>query len=199
MGLTFTPLHPVFAAECSGLDIGEPLSPEHASAIEEGMNRYAVLVFRRAAPLATAQQLAFTQALGELEPAYTTIYPDEGMRLDSRQLSDISNLGPGDRILPREDRKRLFALGNQMWHSDSSYKKIPARYSALCAHVIPPAGGETEFADMRAAWDTLPADWKARIRGLVCEHSRLYSKGALGVPFTAEEERAFAPVRQPLV
>jgi alpha-ketoglutarate-dependent 2,4-dichlorophenoxyacetate dioxygenase len=199
MSLAFTPLHPVFAAECSGIDIGEPLSADNAVAIEEGMDRYAVLVFRRGKPLTTAQQIAFTQALGELETAYTTIHSDEGRRLDSPRLSDISNLGPGDRILPREDRKRLFALGNQMWHSDSSYKKIPARYSALCAHVIPPVGGDTEFADMRAAWDALPSDWKERVRGLVCEHSRIYSKGALGVPFTEQEQRDFAPVPQPLV
>src|SRR5262245_15641724 len=187
MGLSFTPLHSVFVAECSGLDIGEPLSPELASAIEDAMDRYAVLVFRRSTPLTTAQQLAFTQSLGELEAAYTTIRAEEGMRLDSPRLSDISNLGPGDRILPREDRKRLFQLGNQLWHSDSSYKKIPARYSALCAHVIPPVGGDTEFADMRAAWDMLHPDLKARIRGLVCEHSRIYSKGALGFRFTEGE------------
>ncbi|HKA41028.1 MAG TPA: TauD/TfdA family dioxygenase [Burkholderiales bacterium] len=199
MGLTFSPLHPVFVAECSGVDIGEPLSREAAAAIEDAMDRYAVLVFRRGAPLTTAQQIAFTQALGELEPPYTTIHSDEGMRLDSPRLSDISNLGPGDRILPRDDRKRLFGLGNQMWHSDSSYKDIPARYSALCAHVIPPSGGDTEFADMRAAWDMLATDLKTKIKSLVCEHSRIYSKGALGVPFTEQEERAFAPVRQPLV
>jgi alpha-ketoglutarate-dependent taurine dioxygenase len=199
MGLDFTPLHPVFVAECSGLDIGEPLAPDHASAIEDAMDRYAVLVFRRGTPLTTAQQLAFTQSLGELEPPYTTIRAEEGMRLDSPRLSDISNLGPGDHILPREDRKRLFQLGNQLWHSDSSYKKIPARYSALCAHVIPPVGGDTEFADMRAAWDMLDPDLKARIKGLITEHSRIYSKGALGFHFTEHEERDFAPVRQPLV
>ena len=199
MAATFAPLHPVFVAECSGVDIGEPLSTKNAAAIQDGMDRYAVLVFRRGVPLTTAQQLAFTQALGELEPPYTQIRPEEGMRLDSPRLSDISNLGPGDRILPRDDRKRLFSLGNQMWHSDSSYKKVPARYSALNAHVIPPSGGDTEFADMRAAWDMLHPDVKAKVKGLVCEHSRIYSKGALGFRFTESEERDFAPVRQPLV
>ena len=199
MALTFAPLHPVFAAECSGADIGEPLSAENAAAIQDGMDRYAVLVFRRKRPLTTAQQLAFTQALGELEPPYTQIRAEEGMRLDSARLSDISNLGPGDRILPRDDRKRLFGLGNQLWHSDSSYKKVPARYSALNAHVIPPAGGDTEFADMRTAWDMLHPDLKAKVKGLVCEHSRIFSKGALGFRFTESEERDFAPVRQPLV
>lgn len=199
MGLTFTPLHPVFAAECSGVDIGQPMSPEIAAEIQRGMDRYAVLVFRRGTPLTTQQQIAFTQSLGELEPPYTTIRAEEGMRLDSARLSDISNLGPGDRILPRDDRKRLFGLGNQLWHSDSSYKAIPARYSALCAHVIPPEGGNTEFADMRAAWDMLDRKTQAKIRNLVTEHSRIFSKGALGFRFTEQEERDFAPVRQPLV
>jgi alpha-ketoglutarate-dependent 2,4-dichlorophenoxyacetate dioxygenase len=85
-----------------------------------------------------------------------------------------------------------------MWHSDSSYKKIPARYW-LNAHVIPPSGGDTEFADMRAAWDMLHPDLKAKVKGLVCEHSRIFSKGALGFRFTEKEEHDFAPVRQPLV
>jgi alpha-ketoglutarate-dependent 2,4-dichlorophenoxyacetate dioxygenase len=90
-------------------------------------------------------------------------------------------------------------IGNQLWHSDSSYKAIPARYSALCAHVIPPEGGETEFADMRAAWDTLEPGMKAKVRDLVTEHSRIFSKGTLGFTFTEQELRDFAPVRQPLV
>src|SRR4029077_17817407 len=119
--------------------------------------------------------------------------------LTNPALADISNLGPGDRLLGAEDRKRLFGLGNQLWHSDSSYKVIPARYSLLCAHVIPPEGGNTEFADMRAAYDTLNDKTKALIEDLVCEHSRIFSKGALGFPFTEQELRDFAPVQQRLV
>lgn len=200
MSLNFTPLHPVFAAECSGVDIGEPITPDTAAAIDDAMDRYAVLVFRRGTPLTTEQHLAFTKSLGELEPPYRKIQPEEGVRLDNPALSDISNLAPGDKILPRDDRKRLFAIiGNQLWHSDSSYKTIPAKYSALCAHVIPPEGGDTEFADMRAAWDTLEPRLKAKVRDLVTEHSRIFSKGALGFTFTEQELRDFAPVRQPLV
>jgi alpha-ketoglutarate-dependent 2,4-dichlorophenoxyacetate dioxygenase len=200
MSLAFTPLHPVFAAECSGVDIGEPITSRHAAAIQEAMDQYAVLVFRRATPLTTDQQLAFTRSLGELEPPYRKIHANEGARLDNPALSDISNLSPADKILPRDDRKRLFnIIGNQLWHSDSSYKSIPARYSALCAHVIPPEGGDTEFADMRAAWDTLEPRLKKKVKDLVCEHSRIFSKGALGFTFTDEELRDFAPVRQPLV
>lgn len=199
MGLTFTPLHPVFAAECSGVDIARPISPEIAAAIEEAMDRYAVLVFRRGTPLTTEQQIAFTKSLGELEPPYTKINANAGARLDNPALADQSNLGPDGKILPREDRKRLFTLGNRLWHSDSSYKNIPAKYSLLCAHVIPPEGGDTEFADMRAGWDMLDPSLKEEVRDLVVEHSRIFSKGVLGFPFTEEEVRAFAPVQQPLV
>ncbi len=198
-GLTFAPLHPVIAAECTGVDIGVPISPEIAAAIDDAMDRYAVLVFRRGTSLTTDQQIRFTKSLGELEGLYTKIQPEQGVRLDNPLLSDISNLAPGDKILPPEDRKRLFSMGNRLWHSDSSYKTIPAKYSALCAHVIPPVGGETEFADMRAAWDMLDADTKEKIKDLVTEHSRIFSKGTLGFQFTEKELRDFAPVRQPLV
>ncbi len=199
LGLTFTPLHPVFAAECHGVDIGEPISPTVAEAIHEGMDRYAVLVFRRGKALTAEQQLRFTRRLGELEGKYTQIKAESGTRLDTPLLSDISNLALDDAILPPEDRKRLFSLGNRLWHSDSSYKAIPASYSALCAHVIPPEGGDTEFADMRTAWDMLDAATQEKIKNLVAEHSRIFSKGALGFTFTEGELRDFAPVRQPLV
>jgi alpha-ketoglutarate-dependent 2,4-dichlorophenoxyacetate dioxygenase len=199
MSLVFLPLHPVFAAECSGIDIGSSTDAQEEAAIARAMDQYAVLVFRRATPLTSEQQLAFTRSLGELEPPYKKIDSGEGIRLDNPRLSDISNLGPGDKLLARDDRKRLFQLGNQLWHSDSSYKAIPARYSLLCAHVIPPAGGDTEFADMRAAWDMLDPAVQDKVKALLVEHSRIFSKGALGFRFTDEEERVFAPVRQPLV
>ena len=196
---TFTSLHPLFAAECTGVDIAAPLASDTVAAIEDAMDRYAVLVFRQGAPLTTEQQIAFTKNFGELEPPYTKINAEKGVRLDNPALADQSNLGPDGAILAREDRKRLFVLGNRLWHSDSSYKPIPAKYSLLCAHVIPPDGGDTEFADMRAAWDMLDPELKKEVRDLVVEHSRIYSKGVLGFPFTEQEVRDFAPVRQPLV
>src|SRR3954467_6038255 len=199
MAITFSPLHSTIGAECAGVEIARPLTPEETATIDEGMDRYAVLVFRREAPLSTEQQITFTRNFGELEPPYTQIQSSDGKRLDNPALADISNLGPGDRILDRDDRKRLFGLGNQLWHSDSSYKAIPARYSLLCAHVVPPEGGNTEFADMRAAYDGLDDKTKALIEDLVCEHSRIFSKGTLGFSFTEEEVRAFPPGRQRLV
>src|SRR3954452_19056429 len=199
MAITFSPLYSTIGAGCAGLEIARPLTPEETATIDEGMDRYAVLVFRRSNPLSAEQQIAFTRNFGELEPPYTQIQSPEGKRLGYPALSDISNLGPDYRILGRDDRKRLFGLGNQLWHSDSSYKAIPARYLLLCAHVVPPEGGNTEFADMRAAYDALDGKTKALIEDLVCEHSRIFSKGALGFSFTEEEVKAFAPVRQRLV
>jgi alpha-ketoglutarate-dependent 2,4-dichlorophenoxyacetate dioxygenase len=199
MSITFTPLHPVIGAECSGVDISQPLTPDQAEAIDAGMDRYAVLVFRQGAPLTTDEQLAFTRNFGELEAPYTQIQAAQGTRWNNPALSDISNVSPAGGLLDRDDRKRLSGLGNQMWHSDSSYKAVPARYSLLCAHVLPPEGGDTQFADMRAGYDMLDAKTKTRIEELICEHGRIFSKGALGIPFTEAELRAFAPVRQRLV
>lgn len=199
MSIRFTPLHSMIAAECSGIDIGAPLTRPEADALHAGMDQYAVLVFRRAQPLTTQQQLDFTAALGEMEKPFTKINSDVGARLDDYRLSDISNLSPENQILARDDRKRLHQLGNRLWHSDSSYKRIPARYSALSAHVIPPEGGNTEFADMRAAWDALDAAAQQKLIGLETEHSRIFSKGSMGVQYTEQEIRDFAPARQPLV
>jgi alpha-ketoglutarate-dependent 2,4-dichlorophenoxyacetate dioxygenase len=200
MAVTFKPLQPLFAAEVSGVDIGAPLSAEDRNAIDAGMDRYAVLVFRREAPLSNEAQLAFSRALGPLEDAaYKRIEANAGPRISDPNISDISNLNASSKLLERDDRRRLFMLGNRLWHSDSSYKRIPAKYSLLSAHVVPPEGGETEFADMRAAWDALSGWKKDQLRNLVCEHSRLYSKGALGFDFSEEERAAFVPVQQRLV
>ena len=199
VGLKFSPLHPVLAAECKGVDISAPISPEVADAIHDGMDQYGVLVFRQGKALTTEQQLRFTRSLGELEGLYTKIEAEAGARLETPLLSDISNLTPGNELLPAEDRKRQFQMGNRLWHSDSSYKKIPAKYSALCAHVIPPSGGETEFADMRAAWDMLDDVMKEKVKGLTAEHSRIFSKGTLGFQFTEKELHDFVPMPQPLV
>jgi alpha-ketoglutarate-dependent 2,4-dichlorophenoxyacetate dioxygenase len=199
MALSFVPKTPGFVAACHGVDISQPLSETNAAAIDAGMNAYGVLVFHQKTPLTTEQQIAFTKRFGDLEPLYRQIPAAGGTRLDNPALSDISNLSAAGSILARDDRKRLFFLGNQLWHSDSSYKVIPARYSLLNAHVIPPVGGDTQFADMRAAYDALDPIFKSRIEDLICEHSRVFSKGALGFSFTEEERRDFVPVRQRLV
>ena len=199
MAVAIRPLHAVFVGEVSGIDITAPLSRDEVAAIEAGMDRYAVLVFRDQ-KLADEQQIAFSRNFGAIEDARGgNITKPEDKRLQIG-MNDVSNLGRDGRPLARDSRQRLFNLGNMLWHSDSSFRPIPAKYSLLSARVVNPVGGNTEFADMRAAWDALDAPTRALVENLVCEHSLMYSRGSLGMLEYSEEERAmFRPVRQRLV
>jgi alpha-ketoglutarate-dependent 2,4-dichlorophenoxyacetate dioxygenase len=196
--LRITPLHPLFAARAEGLDLRHPLNAAEVAAITAAMDRYAVLVFP-GQHFEGDQQLAFGRHFGEVEDVPTLV--DQGRRrLADNRVNDISNLGVDGNILPADDRRRMFNLGNLLWHSDSSFKPVPAQYSMLHARVIPPEGGETEFADMRAAWDALPEKMKAEVRDLVCEHSLIFSRAQLGFDeFTPEEMARCTPVPQRLV
>jgi alpha-ketoglutarate-dependent 2,4-dichlorophenoxyacetate dioxygenase len=191
-------IHRTFAAEVKDIDLRRRLDAWDLAAIETGMDRYAVLVFHDQ-PLNDEEQLAFSRRLGTIEPTVNS----NVTRLEERRLniemSDISNLDKDNGLLARDDRRRAFALGNRLWHSDSSFKTIPAKYSLLSARVIPSTGGDTEFADMRAAYDALDDTTKAEIEDLIAEHSLIYSRGPLGFTFTPEELATFAPVRQRLV
>lgn len=198
MPLTLTPLHPLFVAEVSGLDLREPLPPGMAEEIHHAMDRYAVLVFRDQR-LDDDQQMDFGRALGKLEPTRGVVDAHKH-RLKHQEMNDISNLDTDGKLLAADDRRRMFALGNRLWHSDSSFKATPALYSMLHARVIPPEGGDTEFADMRAAWDALPVKDKAKVKDLTTWHSLIYSRAQLGfADYTEEEKKAFAPVPQRLV
>ena len=199
MPITMRQVGPCFAAEVEGIDITKPLSPEQVEAIHAGMDRYAVLVFH-GQHINDEQQLAFTRSLGEIEHAIgTSLRGAEEQRLPST-FADVSNLDKDNKVFKRDDRPRLFGLGNRLWHSDSSFKVIPAKYSLLHARSIPSKGGNTEFADMRAGYDTLDALTKAEVEELVCEHSQLYSRAILGfTDFTDEERERFKPVHQCLV
>jgi alpha-ketoglutarate-dependent 2,4-dichlorophenoxyacetate dioxygenase len=199
MRVSIRQIHPVFVGEVTGLDLTRPLSAEEVAAVEAGMDRYAVLVFHDQ-KLTDEQQMAFSRHFGALEDARGgNITKPEDRRLQVG-MNDVSNLGRDGAPLTRDSRQRLFNLGNMLWHSDSSFRPIPAKYSLLSARVVNPTGGNTEFADMRAAWDALDAATKAEIEDLVCEHSLMYSRGSLGMLDYSEEERAmFRPVRQRLV
>ena len=203
MSLSIKPVDPVsrpfFAGEVSGIDITRPLSREQAGAIEAGMDQYGVLVFR-GQHFNDETQLAFSRNFGDLETASGELAFGQKRRLQSVHVNDISNLDLENRVMEANDRKRLFSLGNRLWHSDSSFKEVPAKFSLLSARVVPSAGGNTEFADMRAAYDTLDAETKAACENLVCEHSQLYSRGILCfTDFTEEELPRFKPVLQRLV
>lgn len=192
------PARPGFAGIVTGIDLRDGVSPAAAAEIEAGMDRFAVLVFPGQA-IDDAQQLAFSRHFGPLETATGDIVQGAERRL-AMDVNDISNVDKDGRVLARDDRKRLFALGNMLWHSDSSFKATPAKFSLLSARVIPDHGGNTEFADMRAAWDALDDTTQALVRGLVCDHTQLHSRGTLGfTDFTAEERQRFAPVPQRLV
>ena len=203
MSLTIEPIDPVnrpfFAVRVSGCAIARPLSREDVAAIHAGMDRFGVLVFHDQ-PIDDEQQLAFSRSLGPLEQATGDIVSAPEQRRLSLDLNDISNLDKHNRILARDDRRRLFGLGNLLWHSDSSFKPVPAKYSILSARRIPPTGGNTEFADMRAAYDALDTATKREVHDLICLHSQLYSRSILGfTDFTDDEREKWAPVRQRLV
>ena len=160
------------------------------------MDRYAVCVFRDQ-KITDEQQMAFSLNFGALENARGgNITKPEDRRL-AVGMNDVSNLARDGRPLDRDSRQHLFNLGNLLWHSDSSFRPIPAKYSLLSARVVNPVGGNTEFADMRAAYDALDADTKAQIEDLICEHSLIHSRAQLGfTELSAAERAAFAPVRQ---
>ena len=199
MSISIVPIDRCFAGEVSGVDLRRPLSAKTVAAIDSGMGEYAVLVFR-GQDINDEEQLEFSRALGPIESSIG----GNITRLDQRRLgtdiADVSNLDQNQNIYARDDRRRLFNLGNRLWHSDSSFRAIPAKYSLLSARSIPADGPNTEYADMRAAYDTLDDKIKAEVEGLICEHSLMYSRGQLGfTDFTEEEQQTFAPVRQVLV
>lgn len=189
---------PFFAGEVSGIDLTRPLSAAEVAAVHAGMDRFGVLVFHDQ-KIDDDQQLAFSRALGPLEQATGDIAAPQDRRV-GMDLSDISNLDKNSQLLARDDRRRLFGLGNQLWHSDSSFKDVPAKYSLLSARKIPPTDGNTEFADMRAAYDALDDATKREVADLICSHSQIFSRGILGfTDFTGDERVKWAPVRQRLV
>ena len=197
--LSIRQIHPVFVGEVTGVDLKQPLTGEEIAAIEAGMDRYAVLVLP-GQNITDDQQMEFTKNFGNIELARGgNITKDNELRLKQGMI-DVSNLDKEGKPLALDDRRRMFNLGNRLWHSDSSFRAIPAKYSILSARTVASQGGNTEFADMRAAYDTLDDATRAIIADLVCEHSLIYSRGSMGFTELTEEERAFMkPVRQRLV
>src|SRR5215831_12833556 len=165
MAVQLTPLHPTLGAELRGVDLTCPVMPEVFAEIDTAFSRYGVLVFPEQ-PVTDEQQLVFSELFGPLE--VNPNYAGAKMRLRP-DVADISNLDADGRVLARDDRRNLFNLGNQLWHTDSSFKRVPAKCSLLSARELPSSGGETEFADLRAVWDALPETRKGQLDGLVVE------------------------------
>jgi alpha-ketoglutarate-dependent 2,4-dichlorophenoxyacetate dioxygenase len=199
MTITVEPAHPVFVGRVTGVDLRRPVDDATFAAIEAAIDRHGVLIFP-GQRLEDAQQVAFTSRFGPLEGAAKSVLKGTKPRLEQREIIDVSNLDENDTILPATDRRRLYSLGNQLWHTDASFRRVPARYSLLSARAIPPAGGETEFADMRAAYEALPEAMRTRIAGLVAEHSIWHSRGLVAdLKIDADERAALPPVPQVLV
>lgn len=199
MPISIRQVGPCFAGEVSGLDITKPITAAQAEEIHAGMAEYAVLVFREQ-PLDDETQMAFTLSLGPIEPPVSTNLRNKNEQRISTSFADVSNLDENNKPFEREDRRRLFGIGNRLWHSDSSFKVVPAKYSLLHARSVASKGGDTEFADMRTAYEALDDEIKAEINDLVCEHSQMYSRRLIGFgDFTAEEREKMKPVRQALV
>jgi alpha-ketoglutarate-dependent 2,4-dichlorophenoxyacetate dioxygenase len=201
MSIQIRELMPGFVGEVIGADLSKPLAQDDVLAIDQGMDRLAVLVFH-GQNITDEQQLEFSLNFGAIErpDRKSNITQDKDRRIRA-DMADISNLNKEHQPLGRNDRQRLFNLGNQLWHSDSSFRATPAKYSLLSGRTCPSQGGNTEFADMRAAYDALDLRTKEKIEEIVCEHSLLFSRGSLGFDddLTEEEKQGFAPVRQSLV
>ncbi|MCW5747227.1 MAG: TauD/TfdA family dioxygenase [Alphaproteobacteria bacterium] len=198
MPIVINPITETFAAEVGGLDLRRPLEPGELQVIEDAFKRFSVLVFVEQ-ELSDQQQVDFSLNFGPLETAMGNIRTDTKQRLRP-DLADVSNLDENNELLKPDDRRRMFNLGNQLWHTDSSFKRTPAKASLLYAKAVPPIGGCTEFADLRAAYDALPEEMKRRIEGLVAEHSIFTSRAKTGYAnFSQEEREQLPPVPQVVV
>jgi len=194
----FEKLHPCFAAEVSAIDLRQVHDPATLTEIRDGMDEYAVLVFRDQA-LSDVDQLAFAQRLdGELH-AKTGSSVLRKSRFGNEAIADISNVDENGDLLSSDDRRRAYSLGNRLWHTDASFQDPAGRYSMLSARVIPPVGADTEFADMRAGYDALPSEMKAKLEGLRVHHSIAHSRQTLGFEFSADEAQALRGAIHPLV
>src|ERR1700691_1739965 len=198
MAITICPVTPTFAAEIGDIDLSKPLDPSEISGVKDAFTKYAVLIFPDQ-HLSQDQHLDFAKYFGPLETTIALFRKDTKLRL-RQEFADVSNLDPENQVWGKDSRQRMFQLGNRLWHTDSSFKRLPARASLLYARTIPPVGGHTEFADERAAYDALPDEMKRRIDGLVVEHSIFNSRARLGFTnFSDEERQGLPPVPQVLV
>src|SRR6266540_3351465 len=198
MSLSFRKLHPLFFAEVSPVDLRRVHDEETLSAIRAGMDEYGVLLVRDQ-EFSDQDQLDFAVRFdGELH-ARTGSAAIKPNRFGNEALTDISNLDENGQIMDTFDRRRMYSLGNRLWHTDASFQDPAGRYSMLHARVVPPVAADTEFADMRAAYDALPDEMKAKIEGLRVHHSIAYSRQTLGFEFSKEEEDRLQGAIHPLV
>ena len=198
MLLTFRQLHPIFAAEVSPVDLRTVSDCETLASIRDGMDRFAVLVFRNQS-FTIEEQLDFARRLDGSLHTKTGAAAIAKNRFGIEAVSDISNVGADGAILARDDRKREFGLGNRLWHTDASFQDPAGRYSMLFACVLPPVRADTQFADMRAAYDALDGETKQRLEGLSAHHSIAYSRQILGFQLSEDEQDKLKGAAHPMI
>jgi alpha-ketoglutarate-dependent 2,4-dichlorophenoxyacetate dioxygenase len=198
MQSSFSPLHQRFAAEVTGVVLRTVHEPSDLESIRAAMDRFAVLVFR-GQPLSDSEQLAFAERFdGKLHTKTGSAVLGKN-RFGIEALTDISNVDENGDLMQASDRRRMYGLGNRLWHTDASFEDPPGRYSMLHARVIPPVAADTEFADMRTAYDELDGATKAKLEGLRVHHSIAYSRATLGFEFSEEEHAKLQGAVHPLV
>ena len=198
MNLTFRSLHPSFAAEVSPVDLRKVSDRETLEQIRAGMDRYAVLVFPEQA-FSGAEQMEFARRFDGQLHAKTGAALITKSRFGNEALTDISNVDEDGEIFQSNDRRRQYGLGNRLWHTDASFQDPPGRYSMLFSVVVPPVAADTEFADMRTAYDALSDEMKAQLEGLRVQHSIAYSRRLLGFEFSEKEMQTLKGAVHPLV
>lgn len=198
MNLSFRQLHPKFAAEVSEIDLKEARDQSVLDEIRAGMDKYAVLVFRNQ-QLTNEEQLEFSQRFDGKLHTQTSLSVLTKNRHGNEALSDIANVNEKGELMAKDDRRRMNNLGNRLWHTDASFVDPAGRYSLLLGKVIPPVRADTEFADMRAAYDALDDELKTTIENLHVHHSIVYSRQVLGFEFTQEEQDKLKGAVHPLV
>lgn len=195
MSISISQLHPLFAAEVDGLDIGAPLDDATQTLVDDAISRYGVLVIH-GRPTPEDRFLAFARRFGSITPPRNH---KNAQRLKLAEIADLSNLDESNEVRGRDDHRRIDALCNQLWHSDASFRPVRGALSMLHAHSIPPEGGDTEFADLRVAYETLDTESQALVNGLAAWHSIFTSRAALGYTEFGEAERAaFPSARHPM-
>lgn len=191
-----TPLHPCFGARIDGIDLAQPLDDAIFQQVHDAFQEHSVLVFPDQR-LPDEQQMAFSRRFGPLE---TTIRSINTQEKTLPHIANLSNVDADNRLIPAGDKRNVFNAGNQMWHTDSSFKKVPAMASLLSGREIPAEGGETQFASMRVGYQRLPADMQRFLEGKVAIHSFVYSRGLVDDGLLPPEHAAqVPPVRQALV
>src|SRR5215212_3600481 len=174
MTLSLKPLHPLFAAEASGVDLRRALDPDTVGEIDAAMDKYGVLVFR-GQPLNEAEQVAFSKLLGPLDAGLRKA-TGAPTRFKYDELIDIGNVALDGSVAGRDNAKLVGVLANQLWHADSTFQDVPVKYSMLSAVVVTEEGGETQWADLRAAWDALPEKTKRHVEGRTGRHCAFHSR-----------------------